>query len=54
VGLEADAIVHSVEPNQGLALAVRTIFAGVNFDDLVRFVRRRNLQGVLDVVAWKT
>ena len=34
-----------------LSLAVRSIFAGVNFDDLCRFVGRRLLQGVLDVVA---
>ena len=48
---ESDAIVHFVEPDQSLSLAVRSIFAGVNFDDLSRFVGCRLLQGVLDVVA---
>ena len=42
-----------VEPNQGLASAVGTILSGVNLDDFVRFVLRRLLQGLLNVVAWK-
>ena len=50
---EPDAIMRFVKPNQGLAPGVRTVLSGVYFDDFVRFVPRRLLQRVLNVVAGK-
>ena len=51
--LESYAVVHLVEPDQRLALAVRAIFPGVDFDEFVRAAFGCPLQGLLNVVSGK-